>query len=108
MQTYVLDDVFRKDFAVSDPATGGAVDADNPPDVEVYEDGGTAAMRNLVAALRDAGTVGQYTVTDTLSAANGYESGKTYNVYALADVGGVIGKSVIATFRIQRVITYFA
>lgn len=106
IDTYQLNDTFRQDFTVSDPASGAAVDADADPDIEIYENGGTAAMVTGTAAKRDAGTTGQYTFSDLLATADGYEIGKIYTVYAIATVGGVTGKVVIATFRIEAKIVY--
>lgn len=109
MNTQQLNDVYYKDFVVSDPATGEAIAADAAPSIEVFEDGGTAAMETATAAERDPGiTDGQYTFSLTLSAANGFENGKTYNVHVSAVVGGVTGKAVLDTFVIKPVITYVA
>ena len=107
IDTFQLDDVLRLDFVVSDPADGSITDADSLPSIEIYEDGGTTAVRTPTPAKRDTGTTGQYTFSDTLSAANGYEIGKTYNVYALATVG-VAGGALIATFTIRTAIVYVA
>lgn len=106
MEIYQIDDTFRQDFVVSDPTTGAAVDADADPDVEIYEDGAATPMVTGTAAKRDAGTTGQYTFSDVLALVDGYEIGKTYTVWAVATVGGVIGKAVVATFRIQTKIVY--
>lgn len=103
---YQLDDDFRQDFSVSDPTTGGAVDADADPDVEIYEDGGTSPIVTGTASKRDAGTTGQYTFGTTLTAAAGFEVGKTYNVWAKATVGGTEGKRVVGTFKVDVQIVY--
>ena len=103
---YKIDDTFRQDFTVSDPSTGAAVDADADPDIEVYEDGDAVALLTGNAAKRAGGTTGQYTFGTTLTVGAGFEVGKTYNVYALATVGGVLGKTVIATFVISTEVVY--
>jgi hypothetical protein len=97
---YQIDNVLRMDFAVQDPATGEIVDADSLPTVEIFEDGGANPIRTPTPAKRDTDTPGQYTFSDTLSAANGYEVGKTYVVYAKATVG-VAGGNVIMQFKIK-------
>lgn len=106
IDSFQLDDTLRQDFTVQDPATGAISDADADPDIEVYEDGGSAPMHTTTAAKRDAGTTGQYSFSVALTAANGFEVGKTYNVYALAAVGGTDGGAVVSTFRIQTQIVY--
>jgi len=103
---YKIDDTFRQDFTVSDPSTGAAVDADADPDIEVYEDGGSSPMVSGTAANRDPAATGQYTFSDILATVDGYEVGKIYTVYALATVGGVLGKTVIATFVISTEVVY--
>jgi hypothetical protein len=106
LDRYQLNDTYRQDFVVSDPATGEAVTADAAPDVQFFEDGGTDPIYTPTAAEREAGRDGQYTYTATLSAANGFETGKTYNVYAVAVVGGATGKALIGTFKLGPVLTY--
>jgi len=103
---YQIDDTWRQDFVVSDPATGAASDADSDPDVEIYEDGDSAPTTTISATKRDVGTTGQYTATVALTAANGFEIGKTYNVYAIATVGGTTGKAIISTFKITTEVVY--
>lgn len=58
-----------------------------------------------MVAKRDTGRTGQYHFSETLSAANGYEIGKTYVVYALATVT-VAGGNVIGQFRIEAAVVY--
>jgi len=107
IDTFQLDDTWRQDFTTSNPASGAAQDADAPPTIEIYEDGSTTPMAlGLTGSKRDAGTTGQYTTTVVLSAANGFEIGKTYNVYAIAAVGGTTGKAIISTFKIKTEVVY--
>ena len=100
VQDYEIDDVLRMDFTVQDPSDGSISDADSLPTVQIFEDGGTSPIRTPTPAKRDTGTTGQYTFSETLSAANGYEVGKTYVVYALATVT-VAGGAVLAQFRVK-------
>ena len=105
----VLDNPLYLDFTVSDPATGAAADADADPDIEIYEDDASSPLGlGITASKRDARTTGQYWFVVDLTAANGFEAGKTYSVYAIATVGGVTGKTVLKTFMIERLLTYFA
>jgi hypothetical protein len=72
--------------------TGALTDADAVPAYRVYEDEtGTAILTGNMAKLDDAGTTGFYSEQLTLSAANGFEAGKSYNVYVSAAVNSVTG-----------------
>lgn len=72
--------------------TGALTDADAVPAYRVYEDEtGTAILTGNMAKLDDAGTTGFYSEQLTLSAANGFEAGKSYNVYVTAAVNSVTG-----------------
>jgi hypothetical protein len=72
--------------------TGALTDADAVPAYRVYEDEtGTAILTGNMAKLDDAGTTGFYSEQLTLSAANGFEVGKSYNVYVSAAVNSVTG-----------------
>lgn len=107
MSDYVIGQTYRKDFQVSDPIDASAVDADSLPAIEIYENGGTASMSAPTPAKRDTGTTGQYSFSVALTGGNGFEVDKTYNVYAIAIVGGTTGKALIDTFVVRRVTTYF-
>lgn len=72
--------------------TGTLTDADAVPAYRVYEDEtGTAILTGNMAKLDDANTTGLYSEQITLSAANGFEVGKTYTVYVTATVNSVVG-----------------
>lgn len=73
-------------------ATGVATDADAVPAYRVYEDETTAPLLTGTMALLDsANTAGFYSEQITLSAANGFEKGKSYSVYISATVSTVAG-----------------
>jgi hypothetical protein len=75
-----------------DVATGAATDADSVPSYRVYEDEtGTAILTGSMAKLDDTNTTGFYSEQLTLSAANGFEVGKSYTVYISATVDSVVG-----------------
>lgn len=74
--------------------TGEATDADSVPTYRVYEDEtGTAILTGSMALLDSSNTAGFYSEQITLSAANGFEKGKSYNIYISATVNGVTGTS---------------
>jgi hypothetical protein len=67
----------------------------------VYEDEtGTAILTGSMAKLDDANTTGHYSEQITLSAANGFEKGKSYNIYVTAAVSSVTGATV-RNFQIE-------
>lgn len=75
-----------------DAATGAATDADAVPDYRVYEnETATPLLTGSMAKLDDANTTGFYSEAITLSAANGFETGKTYGIYITATVDSVVG-----------------
>lgn len=70
--------------------TGAGTDADAVPSYRVYEDEtGTAILNGNTAKLDDANTVGFYSEQLTLSAANGFEAGKSYAIYIAATVNSI-------------------
>jgi len=70
-----------------DPDTGVVTDAGSAPSYRVYEDETpTAILTGSLAKLDDANTTGFYAETIACTAANGFESGKTYTVYIEATV----------------------
>lgn len=74
------------------PSTGAATNADSSPTYHVYEDEtATPIITGTMSSLNSPNTVGFYTEQIALSAGNGFEKGKSYNVYVRAVVGGVAG-----------------
>jgi hypothetical protein len=70
-----------------DPNTGVLTDADAVPSYRIYEDEtAVPILTGNMAKLDDANTTGFYTETITTSAGNGFENGKTYNIYIEATV----------------------
>ena len=81
--------------------TGEAVDADAVPTYRVYEDETTTPiLTGSMALLDSANTVGFYSEQITLSAANGFETGKCYTIYITATVNAVTGTTSLA-FQLQ-------
>lgn len=72
--------------------TGAATDADSVPSYRVYEDEtSTPILTGNMALLDSSNTAGFYSEQITLSAANGFEKGKSYTVYIQATVNSVTG-----------------
>jgi len=89
---HYIDDTLVFSVTTSDAATGALTDADAVPDYRVYEDEtGTAILTGSMAKLDDTNTTGFYSEQITLSAANGFEVGKSYNIYVTAAVDSVTG-----------------
>lgn len=71
---------------------GGQADADSAPTYRVYEEEtGTAILTGTMAKLDDANTLGFYSEQIAGTAANGFESGKSYSIYITATVSGTTG-----------------
>lgn len=96
-----IDDLLTFPVNTHSPSTGAATDADSVPTYRVYEDEtATAILTGSMAKLDDANTVGFYSEQITLSAANGFEVGKSYTIYISAVVGGVTG-TLAKTFQVE-------
>lgn len=96
-----IDDTLAFTVTTHTPSTGAAADADAVPDYRIYEDEtSTAILTGSMAKLDDANTLGFYSEQITLSAANGFEVGKTYNIYVTAAVGSVTG-TISAGFKVH-------
>jgi hypothetical protein len=75
--------------------TGAATDADSPPTYRVYEDEtSTPILTGTMALLDSSNTAGLYSEQITLSAANGFEKGKSYSIYITAAVNSVTGTAI--------------
>lgn len=75
-----------------DPDTGVVTDADSVPTYRVYEnETATPILTGSMAKLDDANTTGFYTELIACTAANGFDDGKTYNIYIAATVDGSTG-----------------
>src|SRR3972149_3189705 len=86
--SWKVDDLYT--FTLSVNGSSGAVDADSAPSYRVYKDeNGTAILTGSMAKLDDAGTTGFYSEQLTLSAANGLEKGKSYNIIICAAVSSI-------------------
>lgn len=96
-----IDDLLTFPANTHTAATGAATDADSVPSYRVYEDEtGTAILTGSMAKLDDSNTVGFYSEQITLSAANGFEVGKSYTIYISATVATVVG-TMAHTFQVE-------
>jgi len=90
--SFIIDDTCTFYANSHTPATGAAVDADAVPGYRIYEDETTTPLlTGSMALLDDANTVGFYSEQITLSAANGFEAGKSYCIRVTLVVGAVTG-----------------
>lgn len=97
---FQIDDVLTFPVQTQRFDTGAAADADSAPTYRVYEDEtATPILTGTMALLDSSNTDGFYSEQITLSAANGFESGKTYTIRIAATVNAVAG----ATTRVFRV-----
>jgi len=90
--SWKIDDLLTFSCNTHTPSTSAAVDADAVPGYRVYEDEtGTPILTGSMAKLDDPNTTGYYSEQITLSAANGFEYGKSYRIRITGVVGGVTG-----------------
>lgn len=83
--------------------TGAAADSAAVPAYEVYEDEtGTAILSGNMALLNDAGTTGFYSEQIAITAANGFENGKSYCVRAAATVNSVAHAWILDCFVVRN------
>lgn len=93
--TRFIDDAYTFYAVTTKFDTGVATDADAVPAYRVYEDETTTPLLTGNMALLDsANTAGLYSEQITLSAANGFEVGKSYCVHIAATVNSVAGATV--------------
>lgn len=93
--TRFVDDVYTFYAVTTKFDTGVATDADAVPAYRVYEEEtGTPILTGNMALLDSANTAGLYSEQITLSAANGFEVGKSYCVHIAATVNSVAGATV--------------
>jgi hypothetical protein len=95
-----MDEAYVKDFTIHNPGTGANVDADSTPSCFVYEDTTVAAILTPTVVKRGSLT-GQYYISMTISAANGFEINRNYNVVIQATVGGVTVRTVVDSFCVD-------
>ncbi len=97
-QVFLSDSCFQY-FGTSSATTGAATDADSTPTVVVAEDG---TDMGYVPTVTNVAT-GLYKVEIATTVGNGFEAGRRYNLYAVATVGGVVGRDGIGEFEVLAV-----
>ena len=91
-----------------DPDTVVLTDADSAPAYRIYEDEtATAILTGTLAKLDDGNTTGFYTELIAVTAANGFESGKTYTIYIQATVDSDTG-GIAYAFKVDSILKYIA
>jgi hypothetical protein len=94
-----IDDTLTWTVNTHTATTGAATDADSVPTYRIYEDETTTPILTGSMALLDSvNTTGFYSEQITCSAANGFEQGKSYNIYVTATVNSVTS-SMTLTFQ---------
>jgi len=83
-------------FGTSSATTGAATNADSTPTVVVAEDG---TDMGYVPTVTNVAT-GLYKVQLDCTSGNGFEAGRRYSVYAVATVGGIVGRDGIGEFEV--------
>lgn len=95
-----LDEVIYFDCITTHPTTGAATDADSTPTFEVFEEATDTDIGVGGNLTKRTSKTGNYRGSFTLSAANGFEVGKWYNVIGSATVNSIAGKAVLKNFRV--------
>lgn len=87
-----IDDYLTFTCNTHNATTGAATDADSAPAYRVYEDEtATPVLTGTMALLDGSNTAGFYSEQIQITAANGFERGKCYNIYISAAVSSVTG-----------------
>jgi hypothetical protein len=98
--SWAINDVLTFSVNTHSFSTGVATNADSVPTYRVYEDNTqTPLLTGLMSVFDPGNAVGQYVAQITLSAANGFEVGKTYTIRIAATVSGVTG-ACVRTFQV--------
>lgn len=95
-----LGDTIVIDFATKSPTTGSAAAPDSVS-VSVFEDTTAAAIYSPTPDVRT-GLTGANFVAVVCTSGNGFENGKSYNVYATAVFGSITQNKIIGTFQIAN------
>jgi hypothetical protein len=99
--SWKIDDYLTFPCNTHRPDSGAAADATGSVTYRVYEDETASPIVNgNMAVLDDANTTGFYTERIQLTAANGFEKGKSYTIYIEATVNAVVG-TMSHTFQIE-------
>jgi hypothetical protein len=95
-----IDEVVHFDEITRNPSTGAAADVDSgTPTFSVFEEATDTPILSAQSMTKRTSLTGNYRGSFTVSAANGFESGKWYNVITSATVSSVADKAVSMRFR---------
>lgn len=96
----ILEDTIYIPFTTKTPSTMVNTDADSTPTVTFYENGLGTAM-GIAGTVVNRTPAGCYAAYVTLSAANGFEAGKYYEMWVTATIGGTVyGPEPVAVFKV--------
>lgn len=95
-----LGETITIDFSTASPTTGATTAADSTPAIYVFEDASDTAILSPTPVART-GYTGVYRVQVACTAGNGFEAAKSYNVLAVATVGGVTARAPLASFQVR-------
>lgn len=102
--SWKIDDVLTFHCATHSASTANEADADALPTYRVYEDVTDAPLlTGSMAKLDDSNTIGFYAKQITLSAANGFENGKTYCV-KINGVVSTISANLLHTWQMEAAV----
>lgn len=88
----IIGDNLTFTICTHDPDTGVLTDADAPPAYRVYEDEtGAAILNGTMTILDNVNTTGFYSEQIACTVGNGFEHGRSYNIYIEATVDGDTG-----------------
>lgn len=87
------------------PATGAEAAATGSPSYRIYEDEtATPILTGTLTALDSGNTTGFYSERIQLTAANGFEEGKSYTIRITATIAG-ISRTAVSTFQIRAAVS---
>lgn len=90
--SWKIDDLITWSVTTHNPTNGSGQDADSAPTYHVYEDEtSTPLVTGTMALLNGSNTLGFYSEQIQITAALGFEQGKSYNIYVQAVVAGITG-----------------
>lgn len=98
----ILNDTVYFEVPTHAPTTGMVTDADELPTFDVYEEADVDGLFGSTNMIQRGGKTGEYYGSVQVLATNGFEIGKWYSIVVTATVGGVTGKLVVKSFRVDQ------
>lgn len=104
MLNYVpIDAAVTFDVVTHDPDTGSIHDADSVPVYDVFEDATDSPILSAQSTTKRTAKTGDYRGTFTVSAVNGFEADKSYNVVVSATVTGTVSTMAITAKKVALI-----